>query len=164
MSLTEIVEAQSFEELRRLGGLAEVAYVQGANSAGDGGGGLYRWVSGSRLDSAPTSIASYVRQDVFRWLRIDNLSLGYGIRSYGAVGNNITNDTVSIQAAVDAAQAAGGGTVTASPGQYLVAGGVAVPSNVKLAPAPGAIFTGVGSITFDRAENLLALSSRFIQS
>lgn len=36
---------------------------------------------------------------------------GFDVRAFGAVGNNVADDTVSIQAAIDAASAAGGGTV-----------------------------------------------------
>lgn len=40
----------------------------------------------------------------------------YDVRDYGALGNGVANDAAAIQAAVDAAHAAGGGTVYASFG------------------------------------------------
>jgi hypothetical protein len=42
------------------------------------------------------------------------------VRAYGAVGNGVANDTVAIQAAVDAAVTAGGGVVFFPKGTYLV--------------------------------------------
>lgn len=40
--------------------------------------------------------------------------------AYGAVGDGVTDDTAAIQAAIDAANAAGGGTVHTPLGEYLV--------------------------------------------
>ena len=40
--------------------------------------------------------------------------------AYGAVGDGTTNDTLAIQAAIDAAEAADGGIVFFPPGEYLV--------------------------------------------
>ncbi|MDQ3946093.1 MAG: glycoside hydrolase family 55 protein [Actinomycetota bacterium] len=42
------------------------------------------------------------------------------VRSQGAVGDGLADDTAAIQRAVDAAQAAGGATVLFPPGRYLV--------------------------------------------
>lgn len=41
-------------------------------------------------------------------------------QDFGAVGDGITDDTAAIQAAIDACEAAGGGTVFFPPGTYLV--------------------------------------------
>lgn len=54
---------------------------------------------------------------------------------YGAVGNGVANDRVAIQAAVNAAIAAGGGTVYFPTGTYIISGGyitVATASKVRL--------------------------------
>lgn len=54
-------------------------------------------------------------------------SVGWGqaplfdVRQYGAKGDGVTDDTAAIQAALDAAKAAGGGTVYVRPGTYMVA-------------------------------------------
>lgn len=44
------------------------------------------------------------------------------VRDYGAVGNGVTDDTAAIQDAIDAAAAAGGGTVFFPAGMYIVGG------------------------------------------
>ncbi|MDE3149377.1 MAG: glycoside hydrolase family 28 protein, partial [Acidobacteriota bacterium] len=42
-------------------------------------------------------------------------------RTYGAKGDGVTKDTAAIQAAIDACERQGGGTVTLMPGTYLSA-------------------------------------------
>ncbi len=47
----------------------------------------------------------------------------YDVRAFGATGNGTTNDTAAIQAAITAANTAGGGIVWFPPGIYLIATG-----------------------------------------
>lgn len=54
---------------------------------------------------------------------------------YGALGNGRSDDTQALQAAIDAAGAAGGGTVQLTPGTYLISGdnggpALTLPANV----------------------------------
>jgi hypothetical protein len=46
--------------------------------------------------------------------------LVFDVKDYGAVGNAVTDDTTAIQAAINAAGAAGGGTVYLPPGTYII--------------------------------------------
>ena len=50
----------------------------------------------------------------------------YNVKDFGAFGNGVTDDTVAIQAAVDACGTLGGGVVWFPPGTYVVSDTVAV--------------------------------------
>lgn len=52
------------------------------------------------------------------------------VRHFGAVGDGVTNDTVACQAALTAALVAGGAMVYFPRGDYLVTGGLLVPSSI----------------------------------
>lgn len=52
----------------------------------------------------------------------------FNVIDYGATGNGRSNDLVAIQAAIDAAQAAGGGIVYAPPGIYQLSTNVVYPN------------------------------------
>jgi hypothetical protein len=55
------------------------------------------------------------------WSRQNLVNLTvYNVRAFGAVGDNVTNDAPAIQAAADAANAAGGGIVYFPPGKYAI--------------------------------------------
>ncbi len=65
----------------------------------------------------------------------------YDVRTYGAVGDGTTPDTGAVQAAIDAAHAAGGGTVLVPPGTFLV-GSIELRSYVELHLQRGAVLQG----------------------
>ncbi len=74
------------------------------------------------------------------------LSAVFNVTDYGAIGNGVTDDTAAIQAAIDAASAAGGGVVYLRAGIYLCNGAFTARSNsilqmpdVASAAAPKAI-------------------------
>lgn len=56
----------------------------------------------------------------------------FDVKEYGAVGNNVTDDTVAIQNCIDAAAAAGGGFIYFRAGIYLVGGALKSGSNSQL--------------------------------
>jgi len=59
----------------------------------------------------------------------------YNVKSYGAMGDGVTNDAAAITSAISAAAAAGGGTVFFPPGTYLCGSSV---SQNALTPFRGA--------------------------
>lgn len=63
-------------------------------------------------------------------------------RDFGATGDGVTDDTAAIQAALDAAAAAGGAVVHLDAGTYVISGSgkassgcLLIGSNVVLVPA-----------------------------
>lgn len=56
----------------------------------------------------------------------------YDVMSYGAVGNGVTKDTDAIQAAIDACDQDGGGTVFFPPGYVFLTGSIYAGSNMAL--------------------------------
>lgn len=54
-------------------------------------------------------------------------------RDFGAIGDGTSDDTAALQKALDAAGAAGGGTVLVPPGRYLVSDTLSIPDHVDLA-------------------------------
>ena len=69
----------------------------------------------------------------------------YDVRDFGAAGDGVTKDTAAIQAAIDAASVAGGGTVELPSGTYL-SGSIWLKSNVDFHLAAGAVLKGSGDI------------------
>lgn len=65
----------------------------------------------------------------------------FDVRAYGAKGDGVAKDTAAIQKAVDAAHAAGGGTVEIPAGTYLT-GSIFLKSNVDFHVGAGAELLG----------------------
>jgi hypothetical protein len=64
-------------------------------------------------------------------VRADSLVLN--VRDYGAAGDGVADDTAEIQAAIDAAEAAGGGLVFMPKGTYLISSALTIQAaNVRL--------------------------------
>jgi hypothetical protein len=80
----------------------------------------------------------------------------FDIRRHGAVGDGKAMDTQAIQKAIDAAAAAGGGTVVFPPGRYL-SGSVHLKSHVKLHLEKGATLLGSTRVSDYRKLNFLGL-------
>ncbi|HZL16398.1 MAG TPA: glycosyl hydrolase family 28 protein, partial [Polyangia bacterium] len=91
----------------------------------------------------------------------------FNVTTYGAVGDGKTDDTAAIQAALTAAGAAGGGTVTVPSGTFL-SGPIVISSSTRLNLASGAVLqmlpmasyptSGVAFITSSGTSHDIALT------
>lgn len=69
------------------------------------------------------------------------------VRVYGAVGDGVTNDSAAIQAAINAASAAGGGTVRLNDGTtYAIGTLLTMPSNVTLEGGNNTVLLALGTL------------------
>ncbi len=78
----------------------------------------------------------------------------FNVRDYGATGNGLTFDTKAINAGIDSAFAAGGGTVYFPAGNYLT-GSIRLKSNITLYLDQGAVIVALPADTpgqYDTAE------------
>ncbi|MFD5468908.1 glycosyl hydrolase family 28-related protein [Streptomyces sp. NPDC127105] len=83
----------------------------------DAGGSSRVWIEAHRVASGTGAAKS-----VLDWL---------SIRDFGAQGDGVTDDTAAVQAAVDAASAAGGGTLYIPAGRHIVNGSLTWASGVN---------------------------------
>src|ERR1700733_6670546 len=61
------------------------------------------------------------------------------VRSFGAAGDAVTDDTAAVQKGMDAVHKSGGGTLYAPPGKYLFRGTLTVPPGVTLRGSYGCL-------------------------
>lgn len=73
----------------------------------------------------PTNDVSAVLRDAVAWAGGDV----FNVKAYGATGDGVTDDTAAIQAAIDAAEAAGSGRVLLPAGDYLVSAMLTLTGN-----------------------------------
>ncbi|MER6942917.1 glycosyl hydrolase family 28 protein [Nonomuraea sp. NPDC000554] len=77
----------------------------------------------------------------------------FNVRDYGATGNGSTNDTSAINAAITAANSAGGGTVQFPSGTYRSANSIHLKSNVTIQLDAGSTIMGSPNDTYDAPES-----------
>src|SRR5262245_8646067 len=73
----------------------------------------------------------------------------FNVRDYGAVGNGTTNDTPAINAAINAANSAGGGVVQFPAGTYKSKNTIHMKSNITLQLDAGSTILGSSADTYD---------------
>jgi hypothetical protein len=77
----------------------------------------------------------------------------FNVRDYGAKGDGSTNDTPAIQAAINAASNAGGGTVEFPSGNYKSKNTIHLKSRITMQLDSGATILGSSADTYDAAES-----------
>ena len=118
------------------GGDFDMVDVGGHTTAGDGGGGLFRW-DGS--DTTTDDNGVYIQPDAGgtgRWIRqLDKREVD--VRYFGAAGDGTGDDATAIQAAIDYAEATGNTAV-------LLSGYHNVGSTINIT-ADGIVLRGLGT-------------------
>jgi len=91
--------------------------------------------AGNSIDFKVT--AGGLTKTLAQWMGLISGSLIYNVKdpTYGATGDGTTDDATSIQAAIDAASAAGGGIVFLPPGTYSVETTIDLKGTVSLVGA-----------------------------
>jgi hypothetical protein len=101
----------SIAALRLLNSAPSGQYVvlEGYYAPGDGGGGQFYWDAASTVADNGGTVIQATGVVTGRWTRLDRTV--FNVRWFGAKGDGVTDDSAAIQATLDVAGAAGGGTV-----------------------------------------------------
>jgi hypothetical protein len=130
------------------------AYVQlaGHTTAGDGGGGLFRWEAAlGTSDDNGIIIRPGSAPALGRWVR--QYSGAVNVKWYGATGNGVSSDQIAVAAAAAYLLNAGGGDLLIPRGTYLLTGAITfgdATSRVRVVMESMARFTSAVSanVTF----------------
>ena len=147
--------------------------VLGRNTKGDGGGGAFYWVTGSYSTDGGTVFpkSAVGSSPSGAWKRV--IDSDFDVKWFGAYGDGIVDDTVSIQNAITASVLNDGATLRVSPGRYLLRNTVYSATGMALIGEPnkstfiadslftgnGNMFEGIGHSNL-RYENLIFTNNR----
>jgi hypothetical protein len=151
------ITVNSVGDLRMLSavsGNADVT-VRGYHAAGDGGGGQFYWDANSTdADDGGITIVPGGNPPNGRWKRIVQSEVN--VKWFGAVADGATEDTLSIQAALDYVDRLGGGKVSVPKGVYFVSGG----TTNGLRIGSNTLVEGAGASTVILSKAFVAISNK----
>lgn len=85
-----------------------------------------------RATNAPTTLAELFKDG--SWV-VRGPGPWVNVRAFGAEGDGVADDSAAVQAAIDAVEDAGGGTVFVPAGNYSLIGGIVIPPGVRVVGA-----------------------------
>jgi hypothetical protein len=118
-STTGLTNVVSIATLKLLGSAVDdndSITVLGYSNEGDGGSGTFFWDASSTATDNGGTIIQATGVVTGRWIRVHESSIN--VKWFGATGDGSTDDTTSIQAAIDAVETDGGGAVYIPAGTY----------------------------------------------
>jgi len=138
INLANIAALEAFQG----GSIAPVVYVEGYYTAADGGGGLYVYISTDT--TSPSNGGTIIIDGQNNRYYLETGGLPISVKSFGAVGNGVTNDSEAIQACLNAIGDSGGGIVYLTPtgAAYLINTGLNLPGGVTFYGASSRNFPG----------------------
>ncbi len=109
-----------------------------------GANGSYYLRQGDAV-TLPTEIYQRLNPSGIGWVKqnVVNIEI-YNVRDFGAVGDGVTDDVVAIRAAIDAANAAGGGIVYFPPGSWKIGHRLTANASFDLSNIQNITFLGDG--------------------
>ena len=122
------IDLKTIAELRAQAGIANaVVYLSGYYAAGDGGGGLFYWHTTSTDADNGGTIIKVTGLATGRWIRTDTNMIN--IKMFGAVGDQVTDDTTAIQAAMT--YVGSDGKIFIPEGIYLVSSALSLSCSLE---------------------------------
>lgn len=112
----------------------QLVFITGYYATNDGGGGAYRYDSSS---SDTANNGTIIALDTLAGRLVHTGHTVISVKTFGAVGDGVTDDTAAIQAAVDALSAGGGGDLILPAGIYAISESLVIPWRVNLIGAAG---------------------------
>jgi hypothetical protein len=118
----EALQVANIQALRDLDATTlahKYVWVGGYYSRGDGGGGMFEWVSGSSNSTNRGTCFQATAGGTGRWLKSNFLGGSFSVKEFGAKGDGTTDDSAAITDA--AGQVLAGGSLEFPAGTYAMA-------------------------------------------